>query len=47
MKFYNATAPNPFRVRIFLAEKGVEIPTSLDHVNRWDDSLRSRPSWNA
>ena len=26
MKFYNAAAPNPRRVRIFLAEKGVEIP---------------------
>jgi len=26
MKFYNAAAPNPRRVRIFLAEKGVEVP---------------------
>jgi glutathione S-transferase len=26
MKFYNATAPNPRRVRIFLAEKGIDIP---------------------
>ena len=26
MKFYNAGAPNPRRVRIFLAEKGAEIP---------------------
>ena len=27
MKFYNAAAPSPRRVRIFLAEKGIEIPT--------------------
>ena len=28
MKFYDcATAPNPRRVRIFLAEKGIEIET--------------------
>lgn len=27
MKLYNAAAPNPRRVRIFLAEKGLEIPT--------------------
>lgn len=26
MKFYNGSAPSPRRVRIFLAEKGVEIP---------------------
>jgi len=26
MKFYNAAAPSPRRVRIFLAEKGIEIP---------------------
>jgi len=26
MKFYNAAAPNPRRVRIFLAEKGVDVP---------------------
>jgi len=27
MKFYNASAGNPRRVRIFLVEKGIEIPT--------------------
>ncbi len=27
MKFYDGAAPNPRRVRIFLAEKGVEVPT--------------------
>ena len=28
MKFYDcSTAPSPRRVRIFLAEKGIEIPT--------------------
>ncbi len=26
MKFYNAAAPSPRRVRIFLAEKGIELP---------------------
>jgi len=26
MKLYNAPAPNPRRVRIFLAEKGIDIP---------------------
>ncbi len=26
---------------------GVEIPASLDHVHRWNDSLRSRASWDA
>ncbi len=26
MKFYNAAAPSPRRVRIFLAEKGIEVP---------------------
>lgn len=26
MKLYNAQAPNPWRVRIFLAEKSIEIP---------------------
>ncbi len=26
MKLYNAQAPNPWRVRIFLAEKGIEMP---------------------
>ncbi len=26
MKLYNATAPNPRRVRIFLAEKGIDVP---------------------
>jgi len=31
MKLYNAAAPNPRRVRIFLAEKGLEIPmTDVD-----------------
>ncbi|MGI9463703.1 MAG: glutathione S-transferase family protein [Aestuariivirgaceae bacterium] len=26
---------------------GVEIPTSLGHVNNWNDSVRSRASWDA
>jgi len=26
MKFYNGSAPNPRRVRIFIAEKGIEVP---------------------
>ena len=26
MKLYNANAPNPRRVRIFLAEKGLDVP---------------------
>lgn len=27
MKLYAADAPNPFRVKVFLAEKGVDVPT--------------------
>jgi glutathione S-transferase len=27
MKFYNGSAPSPRRVRIFIAEKGIEVPT--------------------
>jgi glutathione S-transferase len=36
MKFYDSTrAPNPRRVRIFLAEKGIEVPTvQVDLMNR-------------
>ena len=36
MKFYDcATAPSPRRVRIFLAEKGIEVPyTELDILNQ-------------
>ena len=27
MKFYNSLGPNPRLVRMFMAEKGIEIPT--------------------
>ncbi|NIA71595.1 glutathione S-transferase family protein [Pelagibius litoralis] len=44
MKFYNAAAPSPRRVRIFLAEKGIEIPRiNLDlpgGETRRDDFLK-------
>ena len=30
MKFYNALGPNPRLVRMFLAEKGMEIPDRVE-----------------
>ncbi len=38
MKLYTAQAPNPFRVKAFLAEKGVEIPTEI--ISVMDGSTR-------
>ena len=48
MKLYDSTiAPNPRRVRIFLAEKGIEVPLeSVDlraGVNRQPDFLKKNP----
>ncbi len=54
MKLYdNQRAPNPRRVRIYLAEKGIEVPTvpvdlmALAQVARWRDTVSSRPSAKA
>ena len=45
MKFYDcATAPSPRRVRIFLAEKGVSIPTvqvDLRNGGQFTDAFRA------
>lgn len=46
MKFYDcATAPSPRRVRIFLAEKDIDIPTveiDLQHGEQLGDAFRAR-----
>ena len=48
MKLYDsAMAPNPRRVRIFLAEKGIEVPTIQVDIgkaeNRQPDYLAKNP----
>jgi glutathione S-transferase len=49
-------APNPRRVRIFLAERGVEVPIQqidirvgpdLRNLSRWCEVVSSRPSAKA
>ncbi|MFK7966828.1 MAG: glutathione S-transferase family protein [Burkholderiaceae bacterium] len=44
MKLYTSEAPNPFRVKVFLREKGIEIPTQMinimDGETRQPDFLR-------
>ena len=44
MKLYTCEAPNPFRVKVFLLEKGIELPTQvvsvLDGETRQPDFLR-------
>ena len=54
MKFYDcATAPSPRRVRIFLAEKDIAVPTvqvnpeGCTHLNRWFAAVSARPSAKA
>ena len=39
MKLYNFAAPNPWRVRAYLMEKGVEIP--LVEVNAMEGATRT------
>lgn len=47
MKLYNGMAPNGLRVTVFLAEKGIEIPTEttnpLDGATRTDAFLKINP----
>jgi len=49
MKFYDcSTAPSPRRVRIFLAEKGIELPTvevDLAHGEHLSETFRSKNSY--
>ena len=48
MKLYNSLGPNPRLVRMFLAEKGVEIPTEEDDImggeNRQDGYKAKNPA---
>ena len=48
MKLYNSLGPNPRRVRMFLAEKGVEIPTEevdiMGGENRQDGYKAKNPA---
>ncbi|MDE3117204.1 MAG: glutathione S-transferase N-terminal domain-containing protein, partial [Pseudomonadota bacterium] len=47
MKLYNSVGPNPHVVRMFLAEKGIEIPTVevdlLKGENRGPEHLQRNP----
>jgi glutathione S-transferase len=47
MKFYNSIGPNPRVVRMFMAEKGITIPTQEVNLmageNRQDDHLKRNP----
>lgn len=47
MKFYNSIGPNPRVVRMFMAEKGIAIPTQEVNLvtgeNRQDDHLKRNP----
>ena len=36
-------APNPRRVRIFLAEKGIDIQPEQESLARWHASVSDRP----
>ena len=48
MKFYNSIGPNPHMVRMFMAEKGFEVPSvKIDLMtgeNRREDYLKVNPS---
>ena len=48
MKFYNSLGPNPRVVRMFMAEKGIEIPTDevdiMGGANRQPDYVAKNPS---
>jgi glutathione S-transferase len=47
MKFYNSVGPNPRVVRMFMAEKGIAVPSQdvnlMAGENRQDDHLRRNP----
>lgn len=47
MKFYNSVGPNPRIVRMFMAEKGITIPSQdvnlMAGENRQDDHLKRNP----
>ncbi|MEI9887470.1 MAG: glutathione S-transferase [Rhizomicrobium sp.] len=47
MKFYNSIGPNPHVVRMFIAEKGLSIPTQnvdlMAGENRQDEHLKRNP----
>ena len=47
MKFYNSVGPNPHVVRMFMAEKGIKIPSEdvnlMAGENRQDEHLRRNP----
>jgi glutathione S-transferase len=47
MKFYNSVGPNPRVVRMFMAEKGITIPTQdvnlMAGENRQDEHLKRNP----
>jgi glutathione S-transferase len=47
MKFYNSVGPNPRVVRMFMAEKGITIPSQdvnlMAGENRQDDHLKRNP----
>ena len=47
MKFYNSVGPNPRVVRMFMAEKGISVPSQdvnlMAGENRQDDHLRRNP----
>ena len=45
MKLYDsAMAPNPRRVRIFLAEKGIEVPTEQGDIGKAENRQAPFPS---
>ena len=48
MKLYNSIGPNPFMVRMFIAEKGLDIPKEdvdiMAGVNRQSDFLKVNPA---
>ena len=49
MKFYDSVGPNPRIVRMFMAEKGIEIPKQAVDLRKGENRGRSRrePSWQA
>lgn len=37
-------APNPKRLRLFVAETGIEVGPEFPHLRRWYEETTSRPS---